>query len=393
MTQVASHLGLSDRGLAKVCERHKIPRPGRGYWRRLETGKRVSKEPLPLLLPEEAHLETILLAKPPTEEATIEASTSMTVRQEQFEADPKNRIEVVETVGRYHPLLRQTRKALLASRKKRRGYDQASDVPRLAVDVEPAHERRAFFILDALLKGLESRGFSVHLREKGTHGPRETCVLIEGIEVPFRLKELSRHVKSPSGEAGRFSLEILWGLRGEFRRSWNDGRRQRVEEVLNDFVVGLVRAAEARRRWEEELEADRQRREAAEEARRLRERERALESARSLELRRQALAWENCQRLRAYVAAVKEAAAQGGEMLGNEALEVWLSWAEGYVEQNDPLQRIADLPFDPEALPDHELRLMLESDGVAQQPARQRMADTFSASKPSFWANPWRKRR
>jgi hypothetical protein len=392
MTQVASDLGMSDRGLAKVCERHKIPSPGRGYWRRLETGKRVSKEPLPTLSPKEAHLETILLAIQTTEETTG-ASTGMTVRQKQFEADPRNRIEVVETVGRYHPLVRQTRKALLASRKKARGYDDASDVPRLAVDVEPANERRALLILDALLKGLELRCFSVHLKETGTHGSHETCVLIEDIEIPLRLKELSRQVNSSPGDAGQFSLEILWGLSREFRRSWNDGKRQRVEDLLNDFVIGLVRAAEAKRRWEQEWEENRRRREAEENARRLRERELALESARSSELRRQAVAWEDCQRLRAYIAAVKEAAAQEGEIPRNEALDAWLTWAEGYVEQHDPLQRIADLPFDPEKLPDHELRSMLESDGVTHHPARRHVADTFSRSRPSFWANPWRKRR
>lgn len=392
MTQVASELGMSDRGLAKVCERHKIPTPGRGYWRRLETGKRVSKEPLPTLSPKEAHLETILLAKRTTEETTG-ASTGITVRQKQFEADPRNRIEVVETVGRYHPLVRQTRKALLASRKKVRGYDSSSEAPRLAVDVEPANERRALLIFDALLKGLESRGFSVHLKEQGTHGSHETCVLIEDIEVPIRLKELSRQVKSSSGDAGRFSLEIVWGLSRELRRSWNDGKRQRVEDLLNDFVIGLVRAAEAKRRWEQELNEERRRREAEEEARRLRERERALESARSSELRRQAVAWEDCQRLRAYIDAVKEAVAREGEIPGNEALEAWLTWADGYAEQHDPLQRIADLPFDPEKLPDQELRSMLESDGVTQHPARRHVADTFSRSRPSFWANPWRKRR
>ena len=38
MTKVAAKVGLSDRGLAKLCARHDIPVPGRGYWARKQFG-------------------------------------------------------------------------------------------------------------------------------------------------------------------------------------------------------------------------------------------------------------------------------------------------------------------------------------------------------------------
>ncbi len=46
MQKLALEFGLSDVGLAKVCKRHKIPRPSRGYWAKLESGKKVQKFPL-----------------------------------------------------------------------------------------------------------------------------------------------------------------------------------------------------------------------------------------------------------------------------------------------------------------------------------------------------------
>lgn len=47
---VAHEYGLSDVGLAKICKKLKIPRPGLGYWRRKETGKAVPPPPaLPTL--------------------------------------------------------------------------------------------------------------------------------------------------------------------------------------------------------------------------------------------------------------------------------------------------------------------------------------------------------
>ncbi len=43
MTQVSKELGISDVGLKKICRRHQIPVPGRGYWAKKAAGKLVSK--------------------------------------------------------------------------------------------------------------------------------------------------------------------------------------------------------------------------------------------------------------------------------------------------------------------------------------------------------------
>src|SRR5271156_1986908 len=45
--EVAKRLGVSDVGLAKRCRRAEIPTPGRGYWARVESGRRIGRVPLP----------------------------------------------------------------------------------------------------------------------------------------------------------------------------------------------------------------------------------------------------------------------------------------------------------------------------------------------------------
>ncbi len=45
--KLSREYGLSDVGLAKVCHRYNIPVPPRGYWAKLQAGKRVSKPSLP----------------------------------------------------------------------------------------------------------------------------------------------------------------------------------------------------------------------------------------------------------------------------------------------------------------------------------------------------------
>jgi hypothetical protein len=47
ITRWSKEYGLSDVGFAKICKKHKIPRPPRGYWARKATGQRVKRLPLP----------------------------------------------------------------------------------------------------------------------------------------------------------------------------------------------------------------------------------------------------------------------------------------------------------------------------------------------------------
>lgn len=61
MTAAAKNYGLSDRGLAKLCERNSIPVPPRGYWAKKAAGQKVKKAPLIVLDKEEP--ETIILLR------------------------------------------------------------------------------------------------------------------------------------------------------------------------------------------------------------------------------------------------------------------------------------------------------------------------------------------
>jgi len=60
MRKLAAAYGLSDVGLAKICDRHDIPRPPRGYWIQKEFGR--NPEPSPLLLATHPELQTVHLS-------------------------------------------------------------------------------------------------------------------------------------------------------------------------------------------------------------------------------------------------------------------------------------------------------------------------------------------
>lgn len=56
---VAQRYGISDVGLAKVCKKHRIPLPGRGYWAKVKAGIKMSRIPLPKLNDESEDSETM----------------------------------------------------------------------------------------------------------------------------------------------------------------------------------------------------------------------------------------------------------------------------------------------------------------------------------------------
>lgn len=47
MSKLAAEFGISGNGLAKICDRLKVPYPGRGYWARKEAGQKVVQYRLP----------------------------------------------------------------------------------------------------------------------------------------------------------------------------------------------------------------------------------------------------------------------------------------------------------------------------------------------------------
>jgi hypothetical protein len=350
---IARSLSISDRGLAKICARHRIPTPGRGYWQRLRSGHRVRRKALPQLPTVEAHLAVIHVRRRAPLPQPEEPPGPVAIQQE-FEARPENRLSVPERVDRFHPLIRQTREGLRGSREASTSDPRRHRSPRLDVEVAPGSVRRALRVLDTLIKALIARGFTVRA---GENGSPKTVITIEGVEIQIRLEERHRLVEvTPSRSVrnwwatpatrreptGELALRITDPEVGNLRRTWADGRRQRVESCLNAFIVGLVRASDARRRhllWraEEDRKWEEERR------RREEERQRRLrEEARVGELTRQVAAWQEARGIRHYAAALRRATAERDDLVSS-GIAPWIEWVERYADRIDPLNDLEEL--------------------------------------------------
>jgi hypothetical protein len=339
---LAKEFGMSDVGLAKICRKHDIPVPPLGYWRKTETGHKAVPPPLPpakngpetldIYVRERLAPELARLAAEPAPEIAIrmELSHALVVRTEKLLAQGK-----------------ETEKKLIAPKN--------GALPHLLVSREQIP--RALRIINALFLALEERGQSVSWSKE------EEAILtlvVDGETVRFCVLEITeslRHVLTPEEQkrpwtAPKWDYKLTGKLQfrvdnlpysGGVRGTWSDGKYQRLEKCIGDFIVALRVAAaaikknrqeteERERRWEEERkQQEEQRRKAAEHKRKA---EFVTELIRN---------WEEAQNVRTFVKALAECAGKL-ELSEEEKSEIQqvVDWTTGYAEFLDPLSDLTD---------------------------------------------------
>jgi hypothetical protein len=351
--QLAKELGISDVGLAKVCRRYKIPKPPVGYWARVRHGNAPKKAPLPtgkdlppLPIAIRGHLERVVAVHPEVREA-LEAALST------------RPIKVPKQLRSPRPLVAHTRRALQDGRPDDRGLVSPKTLDALDVTVAPKMVSRAMSIMNALMIRLGELGFSVSVRD----GRSNVCVC--GEEIEFSLSEETNREERPPTESerwwsehsqwakdrkyyvlkpsGRLLLEVYAGGHLGRRRRWRDGTRQRVEDLIPKFIVGIVETAGATKTRREEIEAREREWRRQAELRELKREEIACERARRDALLEDSEAWHKASKLREYLA-VLEDAVRGGELkeVYGRGPDAGLRWVREQVDHLDPLRPLRE---------------------------------------------------
>ncbi len=353
---LAKQFGLSDVGLAKACKRMHIPLPGRGHWAKQQAGHKVRQTPLPNLA---AHIRVPALSMRRSRPADELAGP--VDEQRHFESRAENTIQVADTLVDPHALVRQS---VVAFRGAKPGPSSFLVPKSLALNVSVTVDSvdRAMCILDALLKALDARGFppAAKLSEPTQYSsPRHpiTWALVNGEEVRFSLVERIAVVEIPPKPGrpsifgperervptGELTLQIDEWCQG-VRRTWSDGKKQRVETCLNQFIVGLVAAAEGVRSRRLENEAREREWREAEERRAAEGRRKAAEAQRVKCLMDALREWRDAHDIR-QLAQEMRAALATSDSPDRERVERFVAWATEYVDRHDPLKCIV-LPPD-----------------------------------------------
>jgi hypothetical protein len=253
--KLSQEFGISDVGLAKLCRRHKIPVPGRGYWARLAAGQKLRRIPLPKI--EDAPLRPIEIHRtkqPATEGVPME------------EKQPVPVIEVADDRPITHPIAIEVERSLTRSTDEK-GLLQARKGRIVPLSVSAEQLPRALRVFDALLAAVEGAGYTLSW-PKPYDKPLKVIVL--GEELPFSISEITKaqpheltaQEKSHPWTAphwdyhptGHLKLSIDCRTDARIRHSWAEGKMLRVEKCLGRFLVALPLIAKTVRSEREERE-------------------------------------------------------------------------------------------------------------------------------------------
>jgi hypothetical protein len=265
ITKLAADFGISDVGLAKICDRYRVPSPPRGYWAKLEAGKKVKQAIFAEAL--DPHLNRIeikpgvLRIPESAREILKQARAASAERKAKSSSRPSAEAPVFDPITEVHPDIRRTATILRKAKPDTSGSVCAVGEGLCGVVIGAGSTERVVRILDLLARQLETKGLPITPSGKGMTVRREpdsaTFTIIERTQkqphapTPDELaseerrqKRLERRWRSPNPwddisfqraypefdviQTGQLILQVE-GYGDGIRRSWADGKTQRLE--------------------------------------------------------------------------------------------------------------------------------------------------------------------
>lgn len=334
LRKLAEEYSISDVGLAKVCRKLQIPLPGLGHWTKIACGHKIPRP----ALPEVANLPVVIRqVREPETPVLPEDSPEL----EKIERIAASAPPAVTKAMLGHALIEKTKAVLSESRSSDNEKLWASrELEWLDLRVTKNCLARALRILAVLIHMLEKEGFQVIVEKKATESTRAK---ICGEEIRFGLIERFRQIKptpKPNDSSysynptrlestGTLSIEVWNYYSGGPQKAWRDRESVKLEELVPKCVAGMMRIAlkeraDRKARQERELAHQKKVAEVEAELEKIRAEEKRIKL-----LRRDAGAWHRAERIRKYIAAVRESGAKDVE---------WVAWAELQADRLDPLK-------------------------------------------------------
>jgi hypothetical protein len=348
LLRVAEEYGVSSVALGKTCQKLSVPVPGRGHWEKLAHGHQGAKKPpLPILDNIPVVYRSPVAKKPqPTDDDPELEKVNQLVASSAL-APPS-----ADSISHPHPLIRTTASRLkYHSHKDEFGMLVPQEPGGLDIRVSSGTLDRALNIMAQVIAVLERQACNVIISGEG-----HTMAVITGVQIRFAIEEPVQRVviskprvpnptdrwdydevvkREPGGKLVLSILACTWG-KHEQRTHWRDAKVQRLENMVAEFVAGLMRTAVSLRRQDEE-----RKRQEADRARMAREREQLRKEIEEEEKKLEHLnecvrAWDHAERMRRYIAVYTEKIADWPTEK-QAASKAWIAWALEQADRMDPL--------------------------------------------------------
>lgn len=271
-TKVAAELGISGVALGKICRRHNIPVPGRGYWARLNAGQTLEQSRLP---PRPGEKPSVIRIRGRRDRPNGEANSNDLEARLHRLVEASNRHDVDAAPISVYAVRLQKR----LSRRKADGVGllHITDTSLFRVCVTAASVDRVVALIDRLCHLAEAAGFKIQSSDAGagfvTEGQFIAIQVTEALRKnPHELTETERNkldrskINRRPDKTGRFDgrwqepklprwdfmpsgrLEIRiddGSHRDGLRRKFADGQTQRLERLLPKVISGIATCAHA----------------------------------------------------------------------------------------------------------------------------------------------------
>lgn len=339
LTNVAKEYGVSAVALGKVCRKLSVPLPGRGYWAKKAHGHAVHQVPLP----RKDKLPNILRSK---SDATVAEETTRAVDPDFVAVDALlNQLERVNRdQSKLLPLVESSRRALLKAEADDRQIIRSTVPGILDIRVSKPEVDRAAKILDRLIRIAAEAGAVIELDPQR---PETTYFVANGQRVAFALLEKIKQVqlsdvhqklswleqrRARYARTGILALEYQGYGPKSLRKTWRDSEHRKLEALLPEIVIGLLKISIVKRREAEERrirDEKRQQRDAeiADLQKQIEDEEKRVNS-----LLDQAERWRTAENIRGLVAVALSSAAP--DRMAD--LQAWATWARAQADRIDP---------------------------------------------------------
>jgi hypothetical protein len=339
LRKLARDWDISDVGLAKACRNSGIPLPGLGHWAKVAVGRGASPPPLK--------------GNPDSE---VEFHGAPSLRKVGLHPEGKTSLEkalniaeqaIAESKEDPPRLGRWTKRTVATLRKKPDAWGFLSAGEKaFRVSISEGTRDQVITILNVVEQALASVGMSWETDEKSG----AVVGKLYGESVSFSIAERytrTEHIEHDPKYSWadkktytyQFTGDLTLRIDGWYdgRKSWSDGKTQRLIEKLPEVVEGFIAAADALRRKKIELEEQRQR--WAEEARRRAEQDR-IEREEQEFLKatiKEANDWAQANVIRSYVAHLRKRISDEKIQLTAEG-EKWLSRMDTAADRLDSVK-------------------------------------------------------
>lgn len=281
VVSLAREYGFSDVGFAKICRRHNIPLPPRGYWAKINAGLQVARPPLP-----NPHREGPVYVPPRasiTDEAILEKKKILA--QAKSEIEQIGVISIPEQITAPHKVKQNTLRHFEKIIKKIEQAKKSNSLPRdyysliqsiyrgrvqckqdncFDVAVTEQLLDRALNLLDVLVKELEKNGFRIHpAKDQKSKGAvvavKENEVIsfsvsegykYQAVEDPKNMTELERLLYSEKIPVATGKLTFsVYASETHLGKNWTDGKRlieSELPAIIHEFINLVPRQKQAR---------------------------------------------------------------------------------------------------------------------------------------------------